>query len=403
MLNLKYQRTIATSVKKASELFKVVLITGPRQVGKTTLLRSLMEKDRAYVSLDDPFALALAKNDPEAFFQKYKLPILIDEVQRAPELFIHIKRLVDEIDKKGQVWITESQIFSLMQGVSDSLAGRVAVLSLLGFSQAEKQNDCERELFTPEMGVDTQRKILTKEEIFDEIVKGSYPDMVLQSDPYMFFTSYISTYLERDVREITNVQDLTTFANFMKILASRTSQVLNYSDIANNLHITVPTVKRWVSVLETTGLIVLLYPYSRNVSQRSIKSPKLYFTDTGLCSFLLGEDLTGSMLMNMSYSGALFENYVVSEVYKSFYHHGRVPNLYFYRSENNTKEIDLVLEARGKVHPIEIKQSSNPDIKMTKAFELIDEKVRGRGCIICNCSEVHPLSKDVVAIPVSYI
>ena len=377
MLNLKYQRTIATSVKKASELFKVVLITGPRQVGKTTLLRSLMEKDRAYVSLDDPFALALAKNDPEAFFQKYKLPILIDEVQRAPELFIHIKRLVDEIDKKGQVWITGSQIFSLMQGVSDSLAGRVAVLSLLGFSQAEKQNDCERELFTPEMGGETQRKI--------------------------FFTSYISTYLERDVREITNVQDLTTFANFMKILASRTSQVLNYSDIANNLHITVPTVKRWVSVLETTGLIVLLYPYSRNVSQRSIKSPKLYFTDTGLCSFLLGEDLTGSMLMNMSYSGALFENYVVSEVYKSFYHHGRVPNLYFYRSENNTKKIDLVLEARGKVHPIEIKQSSNPDIKMTKAFELIDEKVRGRGCIICNCSEVHPLSKDVVAIPVSYI
>lgn len=396
-----YKRTITEVLKEASKYFKVVLLTGPRQVGKSTLLEHARSEGRHYVTLDDNADLALAKEDPVQFFRAYPPPVLIDEVQRAPELFMHIKRLVDASDKKGQVWLTGSQQFHLMHDVSDSLAGRVAVLNMQGFSQAERQKDAGRAPFMPDIPLHTKRTALTQREVFENIVHGSYPQLWDGTPAHLFYSSYISTYLERDVRDILEVSNASTFLRFLRVIAARTGQLLNYDNMARDVGVSAPTVKSWVSVLETSGLIYMLQPYSGNMTQRVIKTPKIYFLDTGLCCHLCGISSAESA-MKGPMSGELFETYVVSEILKSHWHHGLNPAVYFYR-DTNQREIDLLIEAQGKLWPVEIKQNATPRPHMIKNFYIIDDAVRGKGALVCTAEKLLPMNKDVVTVPVGYI
>ena len=364
-----------------------------------------MAKDqkRRYVTLDDASDLRLAKEDPIQFFAKYPPPVLIDEIQRAPNLFLEIKKIVDAREECNQFWLTGSHIFHLMQNVADSLAGRMAVLNLQGFSQAEKMNDHERPAFLPNISLRQERPILSKKEIFKMIVKGSFPRLFNSKVKWpLYFSSYVSTYIERDVQEISNIGHKSAFDNFLKIMAARTGQILNFNEIANALEVSAPTVKSWVSILETSGLIYLLHPYARNLGQRMIKRPKMYFIDTGLCCYLNGIT-TAEMAIASTINGALFETYVVSEILKSYWHNGERPDLYFFRDAKNNREIDLLLEAQNKIWPIEIKLTSSPNLHMAKNFEIIDPAKRGKGAIICTAEKFMPMNKNIMMIPASYI
>ncbi|MGH0052313.1 MAG: ATP-binding protein [Sphaerochaetaceae bacterium] len=400
-----YQRTLSETIKTATKAFKVILVTGPRQVGKTTLFTHLGEPDRTYVSLDDVEADALAQTDPALFFQTYQPPILIAEVQRAPGLLRYIKQIVDRTDEKGLFWLTGSQQFHLMKDVSESLAGRVVILDLQGFSQAEKLGDVQKVPFLPDIQGSQQQKrtILSAKDTFDMIVKGSYPQLFDGITPWdLFYSSYLRTYLERDVREIINISNEAAFVRFLKVLACRTSQLLNYSDVSRDVGISVNTVKAWLSVLQTSGLIYLLQPYfANNPGKRMVKTPKMYFMDTGLCSYLCGAS-SGEMALHSSMSGALLETYAVSEIVKSYWHNGRQAHLYFYR-DTSQKEIDLLIEENGMVYPIEIKQTGSPTLSMAANFSLLNKERRATGAILCLSDKCIPMNKDVNIIPIGWI
>lgn len=289
-----------------------------------------------------------------------------------------------------------------MQGVSESLAGRIVILDLQGFSQAEKQKDKSKKPFTPDISLNEKYPILTAEQAFENIVQGSYPQLFDGiTDRDLFYSSYVRTYLERDIREIINIKNEVSFIKFLKILASRTSQVLNYNDFARDIGISPNTAKSWVSILQTSGLIYLLPPYFNNLGKRSIKTPKLYFIDTGLCSYLCGIN-NSEIAISHSMSGALFETYVISEVLKSYWHNGKTPQIYFYR-DSLQREIDLIIDIDGKLHPIEIKQTATPTENMIKNFNILDEKIRGKGAILCLSNKLIPINKDTNIIPVNYI
>lgn len=398
-----YERTLSDIVEKATKSFKVILITGPRQVGKSTLFEKIKEENRTKVTLDDGDDLALARTDPNLFFQKYQPPLLIDEVQKAPELFQYIKKMVDTTDERGLFWLTGSQKFDLMKNVTESLAGRVAVLDLQGFSQSEKSHDYTRGAFVPDIDLQTKRPVWTAKETFEIIHKGSYPQLFDGvTDWELYYKSYIDTYLMQDVRDIIKIEENTAFRRFIKILASRTSQVLNYTDIARDSDISPNTAKSWLSVLQTLGVVYLLQPYfANNIGKRLSKTPKMYFMDTGLCAYLCGIN-TSQMLMDSYLSGAFIETYVVSEIVKSYIHNGKIPNIYYYR-DSNKEEIDVIIEENNKVYPIEIKQTATPTLSMAKNFKLIDEKKRGVGAIVCLNDKFIPMNKDVYIIPISYI
>jgi predicted AAA+ superfamily ATPase len=396
-----YGRTLSKTLKQTSDFFKVVLLTGPRQVGKTTLLEHIKEPDRRYVSLDDMEILMMAQEDPAHFFERFPPPVLIDEVQKAPNLFPYIKAIADKSKKKGQFWLTGSQQFHLMKNVSESLAGRAAILDLQGFSQSEKEKDETRPAFIPEIPLQTKRPVWTTQKTFDVIVRGSFPQLFDGTPSSLFYSSYIRTYIERDVREILKISNEHAFLKFLKITAGRTGQVLNYNNVAREIEVSVNTVKSWVSVLETSGLIYLLPPYSRNLTKRAIKTPKLYFLDTGLCCYLTGIT-TGKMAMDHQINGALFETYAVSEILKSYWHNGERPFAYFYR-DTSGKEIDLILETNGKLWPIEIKQTASPNPKMAQNFDVLSGEKCGKGALVCTANKFIPMNKDVNIVPVSYI
>ena len=363
----------------------------------------IKDQKRNYVSLDDASDLRLAQEDPAQFFMKYPPPVLVDEVQRAPNLFLEIKKIVDAREECDQFWLTGSHTFRLMKNVSDSLAGRVAVLNLQGLSQAEKLHDDKRPPFLPNISLRQERPILTKKEIFKMIVKGSFPRLFKEGVKWpLYLSSYVSTYIERDVQEIMNLGHKLAFDNFLRLMAARTGQILNYNEIASRLEVSAPTVKSWVSILETSGLIYLLPPYARNLGQRVIKRPKMYFMDTGLCCYLNGMT-TADMAMDSTINGALFETYVVSEILKSYWHHGERPAISFFRDAKNNREIDLLIEAQGKIWPVEIKLSASPNLQMAKHFKIIDPARRGKGAIICTCEKFMPMNKEVLMIPASYI
>lgn len=398
-----YQRTLSSVIEKATKSFKVVLITGPRQVGKSTLFEKLMEPGRTKVSLDDFDVLTLAKQDPNLFFQTYKPPLLIDEVQKAPELLVQIKKIVDATDEKGLFWLTGSQKFTLMKNVSESLAGRVAVLDLQGLSQSEKLNNPDRGIFVPDMPLQTKRPIWSAKETFKVIHTGSYPQLFDGiTDWELYYKSYVDTYLMRDVKDIVQLGNELTFLRFLKVLAPLTAQQLNYANLARNIDVAPNTVKNWVNILQTLGIIYLLQPYfENNIGKRLVKSPKVYFMDTGLCAYLCAIK-TSDALMESYLSGEFVETYAVSEIIKSYIHNGKTPNIYYCRTFNQ-EEIDVVIEQNDKVYPIEIKQTATPNISMAKNFKLVDEQKKGIGCILCLSEKFIPINKDLYVIPISYI
>lgn len=406
---MKYiTRHLEEVIIKLSDSFPAILLTGPRQTGKTTMLRMLAEKEnsgRRYVSLDDLTARELAKNDPALFLDIHKPPILIDEVQYAPELFTYIKIHIDTYLNPGDFWMTGSQIFSLMRGVQESLAGRVAILSMSPLSQreiAKKPSSIFDIKLDSLVATSSNLQPLDTLEIYNRIWNGSMPGLIsgLYADRDIYYSSYLATYIARDVRDISSAVDALKFNRFITAVAARTSQLLNFQAIANDAEITVQTAKEWMNILETLGIIFLLHPYSNNVLKRTIKTPKVYFYDTGLVCYLTKWS-SPEVALNGAMSGALFENYAVSEIVKGYQNIGKVPNLYFYRDRDG-KEVDIILEKDGKLHPIEIKKSVNPDIRITRTFQTLNKSPLeiGTGAVICMANSVSAFNKDNLIIPV---
>lgn len=399
-------RSLEKVVAQVTEEYPVVLVTGPRQVGKTTMLQKLMEgTDRSYVSLDDLNERSLAKTDPEMFLQLHKPPVLIDEVQYAPELFTYIKIHVDKTHKPGDFWLTGSQVFKLMQGVQESLAGRVAVLSMTSLSQAEIDGAAAAP-FAVELDVLSARKIgRTPKDtpaIFERIFNGSMPAIVSgkNTNRQIFYSSYLSTYIERDVRELSDSIDSLKFLRFMTAVAARCSGMLNVAEIALDADISQAQAKAWLQILETLGIIFYLHPYSNNLLKRLVKTPKLYFYDTGLVSYLTKWS-SAEVLESGAMNGAILENYVVSEVAKSYLNCGVEPYMYYYR-DKDMKEIDIVLEHDGILNPIEIKKTANPGTELTRVFAVLDKGAvpRGNGAIICMKPELSAIDRNNFIVPV---
>jgi len=400
-------RTLEQVIQKASAFFPVVLVTGPRQVGKTTIFEKSEKQKRRYVSLDTLDNREFAQNDPQAFLQRFAAPLLIDEIQYAPQLFPYIKAVVDQKKEKGMYWITGSQQFNMMQNVTESLAGRVGILKLQGFTSAEKDNCPFREAFLPVKSLieKRERPQPSLPEIYHRIWKGSYPALFISSDDYwkMFYDSYMQTYIERDVKQILKVSDELLFVSFMRVLAANTGQLLNYASVSKEIGIAETTVKSWLSVLQTSGLVYLLYPYSNNLTARVIKTPKVYFADTGLACYLTKWNTPETLLCG-AFSGAIFETYVVSEIIKSYIHNGQEPNIYFYRNKDGI-EIDVILEENGTLYPIEIKKKSNPDKGDIKNFGILSRfnKNIGTGAVLCLAPNYLPLNDQTWVVPVGYV
>ena len=397
-------RNISEYILKTSETFSVVLITGPRQVGKSTVFERVKEENRRYITLDDLQIRTLAQNDPALFLQTYEPPLLIDEVQYAPQLFPYIKMIVDRQKQKGMFWLTGSQPFQLMEKVSESLAGRVGILELQGLSQAEK-NQTEGLPFLPASLKSDSRKPYNISSIYELILKGSFPELYAtpKINRNVFYASYLKTYIERDIRELTNVQDERTFLTFLKVTAARTGHLLNYADIAKDIGISENTVKSWISLLLTSGLIFLLHPYHNNLTNRTIKTPKLYFMDTGLCAYLCGWTSSETLSVG-AMSGAIFETYVVSEIIKSYIHNCEPAQFYFYRNKEK-QEIDLIIERDNVFYPIEIKRAAAPKESDVKNFRLLDKLgvTTGKGAVVCLYENLLPLNRDVQIVPVGYL
>lgn len=404
------QRTLRAPLLNASASFKVVMLTGPRQVGKTTLLQEAEKHARTYVSLDDLGMRIAAQQDPASFLARLELPVLIDEVQYAPNLFPYIKMAVDKAKQPGLFWLTGSQQFELMKNVTESLAGRVAILQLQGISLAEEQGRPDDPPFLPTLALLKARQKsaqpLSLPEVYHKIWRGAYPDIVAQANDKnweLFYRSYVSTYIQRDVRDILNINNTAAFHKFMQIAAARTGQLINYADMARDVGVSEVALKTWLNVLHASGIVYLLPPYFNNRSKRLIKTPKLYFMDTGLCAYLVGW-LTPGVLERGAMSGALLETWVISEIIKSYLHHGRTPRLSFYRDKEQ-REIDLLIEENDKLYPIEIKKTAsipNLEFKGFGALKNLNVSV-GRGGVICFVNALVPLAEDVDAIPVGYL
>ena len=400
------KRSLEKVVSEVTKEYPVVLVTGPRQVGKTTMLQKLMEgTERDYVSLDDLNERSLAKNDPELFLQLHKPPILIDEVQYAPELFTYIKIHVDKSHNPGDFWLTGSQVFKLMHGVPESLAGRVAVLSLTSLSQAEMCG-AQMEPFTIDLeslgNRGKARKPADTRGIYDRIFRGSMPAIVSgqNSNNQIFYSSCLATYIERDVKELSDAIDSLKFLQFITAVAARCGQMLNVADIARDADINQKQAKDWLGILETLGIIFYLHPYSNNLLKRLVKTPKLYFYDTGLICYLTkwsSADTLESGAMN----GAILENYVVAEIRKTYLNSGKEPFMYYYR-DKDAKEIDIVLEHDGVLNPIEIKKSANPGPELVKVFSLLDKSStpRSKGAVICMKPELSAIDRENYIVPV---
>jgi len=408
-------RAIENTVRSISETFPVLLVTGPRQVGKTTLLMQLAGPDRRYVTLDDPDVRRIAKTDPALFLQRWRPPVIIDEIQYAPELLPYVKMHADSTKRNGDIWLTGSQMFHMMKNMSESLAGRVGIVRLLGLSNSEiggvpsmpfsteQQKLFERVDGMPKLGLD---------EIYQRILRGSMPALYGEKPPERerFYSAYVNTYLQRDIKDLTQVADELSFFNFMTIVAARTARPVVYDEIAKDAGISPPTAKKWLSILVSSGVAALVQPYHNNALKRTVKMPLLHMLDTGLCAYLLkwssAETLeTGAM------SGAFFESWVFSEIYKSYLNAGKEPPLYYYRDKDR-REIDLIIFEDGTLHPIEIKKSASPGTEAAKHFRVLapaaeehfDDLARhkaeiGPGAVICMANDLLPLDRKNWFVP----
>lgn len=404
-----YSRQMKPLIEALIKQFPAVLVTGPRQVGKSTLLQHISE-DYQYVTFDDPMLLSMTKNDPSLFMLNYSGKLILDEVQYVPELFSSLKLAMDKQKTSGLYLLSGSQAFHLMQNVTESLAGRVAVLKLQGFSLREIQQLDFSLPFIPNQDYLSAREKVAQsiENIWTIIHQGYMPRLYEQETNWeIYYASYVSTYIERDVRSLTNVSSITDFTCFMVAIAARSGELLNYSNVAQEVGVSVDTIKRWTTILETSGIIYLLKPYSNNHLKRAIKTPKVYMLDTGLMAWLT-KWLTPETISKGAKNGQFFETFVVSEIIKSFYNKGIEPPIYFYR-DTNQKEIDLLIEYDRTLYPVEIKTSASPDKKMVKSFGILKDNLPeseikiGTGVIINQYPQRLWLAEDLIALPVWYI
>lgn len=404
------KRTLERKFLRMSSFFKAVLVTGARQVGKTTMLKHLAaEQNRTYVSMDNAMARMLAKSDPVLFFQTYKPPIIIDEIQKATELLEQIKIMCDESEERGLFWLTGSQQFKMMNNVRETLAGRIGILELYSLSK----NETEGIEFPNELDFSIpcllERQTLVKRndivDVFEHIWRGGMPDALAADGEQRqeYFNSYIETYLMRDVSEEGGITDAVRFRKFLGACAALVAEQVNYKTLAEAAEISQPTAKEWLRLLQGLGIIYLLPPFSNNELKRLAKTPKLYFCDTGLCA-CLSMWLTRDTLMNGAASGHYFENYVVIELLKNYAYAPSRAALTYYR-DSNLKEIDVFVEENGVIHPLEIKKSANPDRREIKKYELLDKAglKRGNGGIVCMCEETVPVDERNCFIPCNLI
>jgi len=409
------KRTLENFLGKATAQFPVMLVIGPRQVGKTTVLQHLSKKLRTYVTLDDPTLAALAREEPTLFLQRFKPPVFIDEIQYAPQLLPFIKMQVDKKQKSGLFWLTGSQQFQVMQGVTESLAGRVGIVNLLGLSQFETQDLALKHTpFLPTLDILKKREKAigpnqAPEEnlinVYKRIWRGAFPAIALNGtkDRDLFYSSYVQTYLQRDVRDLANVGDAGAFLKFLRAAAARTGQLLNLSDMARDAAISVPTAKRWLGVLEASGILYLLEPYHTNTTKRLIKAPKLYILDTGLCAYLT-EWSSPENLEAGAMSGAMLETFIFTEILKSYWHNGKRAPLYYYRDKDK-KEIDLLILRDKTFYPLEFKKTASPNKDSMRHFKVLEQlnSPIGEGGVICLADTLLPIAKNVSAIPVGLV
>lgn len=414
-------RTMEITLNEYIGKYPVIMITGPRQVGKTTLLNYMKEhsKDKLnYVTLDDMINRMQAQEDPELFLRTHEAPLVIDEFQYAPKLLSYIKIMVDKAkqnemfgDKKKTgtlYYLTGSQVFQTMKNISESLSGRVGIFDLFAFSDREV-NSLKEDKFIPKIEIlknkESKKKVSTSK-IFERIIRGSYPDLYGNRIPVEnYYSNYIRTYIERDIRDIVNIKNENKFIKFISSMAARTGQEFNASEVGAEIGIDNKTADEWVSILKNTGIVYLLQPHTNNNVSRAIKRQKLYFMDTGLACYLTGYT-DASILEKSAYSGAIFETYVISEIIKSYTNNGIDPrkHLYFFR-DNNQKEIDLLVIDNNIVYPVEIKKSSNPGREAIKNFNVVDkfEMERGTGIVLCLCKEIEAIDANNYYVPIEYI
>ena len=397
------KREAEETVKNISETFRVLLVTGPRQVGKTTLLKEFMPKDMNYVTLDDIVLRNHAKADPKMFLEEHPYPLLIDEAQYAPELFPYIKINVDKEKRRGMYWLTGSQQFKLMQNVTESLAGRVGIVRLNSLTYSEINGNTKKIPFSPLEF--TKSKKIDVNEIFELIFKGGMPELydIENMNRNNFYDGYINTYIIRDVKEQVEVKDIYNFKNFIYSVASKNGEQLNYTAIANEVGISDKTVKSWINVLVSSGLIYLLEPYMSSKIKRMTHMPKIIFMDTGLCAYLAGWESAKDLQLSSS-SGHYLETFIISEIVKSYNAKGEDPNIYYYRDKEKN-EIDLLFLRNNKLIPFEIKKTSMPTTSMIKSFNKIEglSKKIAPGGIICFYDELIHLNEKHYIIPISSV
>lgn len=400
------KRTLESFFVQATSQFPAMLLTGARQVGKTTFLQHLKEEGRSYITLDDPLARDLAREDPRLFLQRFTPPVLIDEIQYAPQLLPAIKMEVDRHRSPGMFWLTGSQHFSVMKGVSESLAGRVGIVELLGLSYRERIGQSEQsrpflpnpEHFRASEQTPTPLKL---KDLYGIVWRGSLPAIALSEamDRDLFYGSYVQTYLQRGVRDLTQVGDETTFLRFLRTAAARTGQLVNFADLARDADVAPNTAKKWLSILQSSGIVYLLEPYHTNITKRMLKTPKLYFLDTGLCSYLT-EWTSPETLEAGAMSGAILETWVIGEILRSWQHNGRRAPLYYYRDKDR-REIDLLIVQDGTVYPVEIKKTASPGRDIARHFQLLKnfELELGPGAVICLAEQALPLTERTWTVP----
>lgn len=400
------KRDLEKKILSISGEYSCLLLTGPRQVGKTTVLKNLMDTNRNYVSLDNLEERKLAKTDPALFLQVHDIPLFIDEVQYAPELFSYIKIAIDSGAPPGSFWLTGSQAFRMMELAQESLAGRVAILHMSGLSQHEIYGSGDVRPF--HLDFDSLKKrcdTATQTDmtgIYGRIWNGSMPGLVSgkYSERDLFYSSYLQTYIERDVSELIDRVDKLLFHDFIRAAACRAGQMLNVHDIAMDVGVSDETAKRWLQVMEKSDVIFYLRPYSNNLLKRTVKTPKMYFFDTGLVAYLT-KYTSPEILANGAMNGAILENYVVSEIRKTYYNTAKECLIWYYR-DKDSNEVDMIMESDGMLHPLEIKRSVNPASELIGAFSILDKGSvpRGKGAVICMRPEFTAINTDNYIVPV---
>ena len=408
---MEFRRRVEELAAETAQSFRAMIVSGPRQVGKTWLLTELTKRIGGYetVCLDDDDLRQLAKDDPKLFLQLHPGPLYLDEIQRAPELFPAMKMILDSSRRRGQFLMTGSQQFKMMKGAKESLAGRVGVLKLFGLSKAELEGRTDSAAFLPSLDVADRAhgKAWDIHQVYDAVVKGGYPEC--HAEPKLnvsrYFSSYIETYIERDIREMVDIANIGLFKRFMQVCAARTGQLLNYADLSRDAGISIPTARTWVSLLETSGLVMILHPYYNNLIKRATKTPKLYFTDTGLCAHLLGIT-SGKAAIESPLSGALLETYVILEICKSHWYAGSDVNFWFFRDADG-HEVDLLIEQGGGLYPVEVKRAASVKAAdVERNFRVCREAcnpIMRMGGVILISDKLGAVDAQTATIPVGFL